>query len=70
MITKGSKKGYQDASYLVNFRCESARDAHAERYSGSQWHQQRHSSLHERPHWPVSRVCRPRHVKEQYLQAR
>ncbi|XP_037068788.1 RING finger protein 10-like, partial [Pollicipes pollicipes] len=70
VFSKGSKKGYLDASYLVNFRCEAARDAHAERYSSSQWHQQRSNQQHERPHWPASRVFRPRHVKEQYLQAR
>ncbi|XP_043206588.1 RING finger protein 10-like, partial [Amphibalanus amphitrite] len=72
-INRGSKKGFQDVSYLVNFRCESARDAHAERYSGSQWHQQRYGGYqhHEpRPQWAASRVFRPKHVKEQYLQAR
>lgn len=67
----GSKKGYHDASHLVNFRCESARDRHAERYSSSQWQLQRAAHWHERPHWhPPSRVFRPRHVKEQYLQAK
>jgi len=72
---RGSKKGYHDASYLVNFTCETARDKHAERYSAGQWQIERAASQEQRYNsqkktGKLSRVFRPKHVKEQYLQAK